>query len=717
MNYAEDRLDRRARSASSRTSATADELASDLQRAHDVFRRCSNLNCDLQHEHSIEYGATTLGRSESVNRHESTITSLQELRAAHELAGKTLRDGGSNRQAVFHFGMAWKICHWLDRSASARCTAREHLSNIDNVASDDSTKYCPEWKSVGDYAQMAELSGFPEVGVLALLFCRAGGQLNLSETAEVETETTPSDKTENEGTSTSSTSGCGCGMAECGISPCFIAFPTSSSVIDMVLQDLDEINTNNPHQQTTKSKSDRASSTVTALEILNQLAVISGKSSKLTNGDRFYTMQQFMNERTNHIEIPSTLRFWEDKNSSNNLHPVLLLLLLKLLYSSPISGSFLKLACYSIPYLSAMLPSSSPGGRHLAMKYKSHWAYYVFIRSVVLGERVKKNRVDRRMCHTPVWDIVVGTDENAGLLNGADALDENAFSSCCRSILNACTATNEEQTIPKTITLMPRQCIYALGDSHVLSLAWQTLCIDSTQTTHPNSQGDISTQDAIHRVIIPYPVTGIKAWHFRSSTRFFTHYNLRTCLERLQLATKQQRRRAMILSAGEIDCREGIGGTLLQGYYQDCQDAVEQTVLQYLGSLSSLAEEFMLQILVMPVAPHAYRSEKNGKAMGRAKRRETMALWNDTLRKELVVWEEQSVSEQSSSHRHASQRKYEHVFLLDYEEQLRHADQNSPVGYVLHPSYNADYTHCNSAIVPLVEQALVKCGYDLNLVC
>ena len=35
----------------------------------------------------------------------------------------------------------------------------------------------------------------------------------------------------------------------------------------------------------------------------------------------------------------------------------------------------------------------------------------------------------------------------------------------------------------------------------------------------------------------------------------------------------------------------------------------------------------------------------------------------------------------------------------------------------LHPLYSADYTHCNSAIVPLVEQAIMKCGYDLNLVC
>ena len=39
MNYAEDRLDRRARS-SENTDSTEDQLSSDLKRAHDVFAVC-----------------------------------------------------------------------------------------------------------------------------------------------------------------------------------------------------------------------------------------------------------------------------------------------------------------------------------------------------------------------------------------------------------------------------------------------------------------------------------------------------------------------------------------------------------------------------------------------------------------------------------------------------------------------------------------------------
>jgi hypothetical protein len=58
---------------------------------------------------------------------------------------------------------------------------------------------------------------------------------------------------------------------------------------------------------------------------------------------------------------------------------------------------------------------------------------------------------------------------------------------------------------------------------------------------------------------------------------------------------------------------------------------------------------------------------------------------------------------------------YDRVYLLDYEMQLHKEDANSPVGYVLHPRYNTDYTHVNSSIVPLVEDAVLKCGCDLPL--
>ena len=127
----------------------------------------------------------------------------------------------------------------------------------------------------------------------------------------------------------------------------------------------------------------------------------------------------------------------------------------------------------------------------------------------------------------------------------------------------------------------------------------------------------------------------------------------------------------------KIDCREGIGGSLIQGYYNDCSDAVTRTVEEYLKAVASLALQYTIQILVMPVAPHAYRSEKNGKSAGRAARRQTTHLFNDTLRHELLP----------------PGKKYDSVFLLDYEKHLHEDDANSPTGYVLNRAYNADFTH------------------------
>jgi hypothetical protein len=152
----------------------------------------------------------------------------------------------------------------------------------------------------------------------------------------------------------------------------------------------------------------------------------------------------------------------------------------------------------------------------------------------------------------------------------------------------------------------------------------------------------------------------------------------------------------ILLSAGEIDCREGIGGPLLEGYNNvDYQEHVYRTVQEYTKAVSALATQYSLQILVLPVAPHAHRSDRNGKATGRAFRRRVMQAWNDELRKVLPL--------------------DNRVFLLDYEKRLRHEERTSSVGYVLNPLYNLDGTHTNSAILPHLEAAIEQCGCNLSL--
>ncbi|KAL3782985.1 hypothetical protein HJC23_003141 [Cyclotella cryptica] len=725
MNYAEDRLDRRARASSAcsfainRSSSvevgvnettstklsTSQELEHDLNQAHSVIRRHSAQSSPcIQFLHRQTNEGNISGNDSCSQR-----STLEELMDAHQLAGRTLRDRGSNRQAVFHFGVAWKICHRLNSHflpSPDDCDSNYDRSGmLSEEQRDDACDtgpariICPEWKAVGDYAQMAEFAGFPEVGVIALLYYRAGGSIQCCASDISDSFCWPiqQHRIDNEIAHDQvecTDSGCGCGLAGCGRSPCYLAFSSSSALVDHILQAFDALSLTFKRVKATKNiascSKESQKALPSALDILNQISLMSGKTSSVrTNKDRFLIMYHYMSERMDCLKVPSILQFWntcaETLNATNpsvsdtfrSMHSVLLLLLLKLLYSSPVSGPFFRLACHSIPYLSALLPTSSTEGRFLAKHYKSHWAYYIFMRALVLGERIKKKQSSGSgVYHIPVWDICFGSDacttSTDARLNSTGKREDHAFSIYARDLLdqltNTITSDSSSPSVPSVLSFdLPHPPIYVLGDSHVLSLAWQSVCISPF----------FQFQAILERLL-----------RGKSSNQLQ--------MKNQQAHTKQ----TVIISAGEIDCREGIGGSLLQGYYENCNDAVEQTVIQYLNSVSLLAKEFHLQILLMPVAPHAYRSEKNGKALGRAKRRETMHLWNEILREELC---------------RSNSRKYSNLFLLDFEERLRINDPQSPVGYVLHPSYNADYTHVNSAVVRLLQESLHECGCDLNL--
>eukprot|EP00977_Amphora_coffeiformis_P018384 scaffold6438_cov181-Amphora_coffeaeformis.AAC.11 len=219
---------------------------------------------------------------------------------------------------------------------------------------------------------------------------------------------------------------------------------------------------------------------------------------------------------------------------------------------------------------------------------------------------------------------------------------------------------------------MAAEPIYLVGDSHVLSLAWQIVGI-------PKQKG------VLRRQIVPVIITGLKAWHVRKTTRFFSRYNLMKMLHRLPTAKSQ----SILFSAGEIDCREGLGGPQLQGYENACLDHVKRTVRVYIEALRELAEETGKQILVLPVAPHGYR--KTGRVTSQQSRRETMQAWNQELRAALPL---------------------QGVYLLDYVDSLLHPDEE---GFVLNPAYNADGTHMNSGFWPLLTQSMVDCNCDLSL--
>lgn len=120
MNYAEDRLDRRARYDDA-ASKKDDSASARIDGGGGV----SSLWADYQQALEL-------------------ISNKQTQAQGHVLLGKTLRDVGWCRHATFHYGMAFRY----------------------------------SWKQhVGDYAQMLEFAGLAELGVVALLcYRRAAGR-------------------------------------------------------------------------------------------------------------------------------------------------------------------------------------------------------------------------------------------------------------------------------------------------------------------------------------------------------------------------------------------------------------------------------------------------------------------------------------------------------------------------------------------------------------
>lgn len=280
MNYAEDRLDRRARHVDS---SSKDGLWEDYQKGLALITGDAN-------------------------------------RDGHELLARTLRDVGWCRHATFHYGMAWKH----------------------------------SWSQVGDYAQMLEFAGFPELGVLALLYYRSGRQVLVDEEmAGVATSQTDEKNPSWLRQNPPLTSDCGCGYSECGRRLSFLPESEMHPVIEAL----------QTYQHQCQSRMADMPSSYSVLV-------------SLSKSKEPYTYGQ--------DDIPGLLQFWKTGESTEGflpLEPVLQLLLVKLLYvTSP------ALAAEAVVHL------EFDNTRLLTSDYKSHWAYYVMIRAVVLGERIKPHR-------------------------------------------------------------------------------------------------------------------------------------------------------------------------------------------------------------------------------------------------------------------------------------------------------------------------------------
>ena len=478
---------------------------------------------------------------------------------------------------------------------------------------------------------MLDLSGYPELGVLVILYHCAGGHLKYY--YNTVTKTDDNDKTRTG-----------------------VYFPISLD--DSFLQTIFQ-------QWKTWYKmkfQTTTSNTCHTIPNANQVLEFMEQRQRQTSKRQTY---EFLNN--DHPFDLNLVYFWKHERLQSS--PVLQMLLLKLYYTSwSCCSLFLPLACFAVPFVQH---------KTSAKEYKSHMAYHTLITSIVLGKRMKVHRQEQyklqNQYHIPVWNVVFHQESRHPIMTTTKRWDLSHVTNVIDYLQqlmiqqqNPKKNSVKKESISKVVTAWWDNCkpLFVVGDSHVVSIGWQT----------------ISWKDGICRILVPVVITGLKAWHVRFQTKFFTQTNLQT---QFQLFLKEEKE--MLMSAGEIDCREGIGGPSLQGYTQSCTSHVSTTVQEYMASLSKFSID--TRMYVMPVAPHAHRSKTNGKSHGRAKRRECTQLWNQTLKTMIC----------------SSNNKDNNLFYLNYASQLVLANE-----YVLNPIYNADYTHMNSAFLYLLEQAMMK---------
>jgi lysophospholipase L1-like esterase len=224
--------------------------------------------------------------------------------------------------------------------------------------------------------------------------------------------------------------------------------------------------------------------------------------------------------------------------------------------------------------------------------FKSHWSYFHIIKGLISRER-------RLPSHLQLW-CVVADDKELGELGEPGKQDD----------------TNSAAVPP----------LYCVGDSHVVSMGHRRIRTRS---------------NGAWRRTIPWVVTGLKAWHVQLGSSYFTGENLRRALAAILVAGDKVTPVECLISAGEIDVREGITHAVESGKYHTVKEAVHHTVKAYVEGIVTLIHDIdpagaRLRVFMFPVLPHARRRGNAGRFKNRQTRRNLQQMWNDELKQELM---------------------------------------------------------------------------------
>ena len=305
-------------------------------------------------------------------------------------------------------------------------------------------------------------------------------------------------------------------------------------------------------------------------------------------------------------------------------HPLSALVLLKLLYTCPTpcgGGAAMVRRAEALMLEVEKWPHRTKAA--LKGRDKSLWAFFIFIRGLFLAERggkgsgkgggtsrrggrevlclfslaaaaaadkaTGKERSDEAAEHVrevhagsnerdaaakqAESELAVGTEDAEGTKQSEDR-SEVAGAAHVVLIARAATANAggaAERVLDASAGCgdadVPFRPLFVMGDSHTLTFAWRTVQYRGAT-----------------RTLVPWLLTGIKAWHTRPAATFYTHANLRRALASLPRGTTE-----IVFSCGEIDAREGIGAAVDKGKYGSVGEAVRVTVGEYVSALRGMA--------------------------------------------------------------------------------------------------------------------------------
>lgn len=216
--------------------------------------------------------------------------------------------------------------------------------------------------------------------------------------------------------------------------------------------------------------------------------------------------------------------------------------------------------------------------------------------------------------------------------------NEQAYYSCISKIYEA---------VPPSCSAVSSQKLYFVGDSHVLPVAWRTI-------------SGSGSEYCIHPIL----VTGLKIWHLRKESRFYTKSSFHHSLKAIPQGA------VCVFAFGEIDCREGITSAVQKCKYDSIDDGMKHLVEIYVKCLLEVKKKKKAKIFVHPIPPVLKETIKN------------VIKFNEHLKSRVL--------------------KTPKLFWLDFLEEL--IDENDSLKNL----YEFDGTHLHPKYVSLLESSLQK---------